>query len=1222
MSGFLDETFEEEQSRERREHFYGDFSSEVRKKLLSKNIKRPDNLYDVLYTPVRKELLSKNVPNLNLNIDNAAKEIRNDLLSKQVEKDINLDASGQNIREGLLSKNKLLETSIELEKTAEAVRKGLISKNVSNENANPTTGSDDARKNLSSKNQPKNTDLDATSSEIRDSLLSKNDSKNSSLDKTSQEPRNSLLSKNQPKQEDLDRASGAYRNELLSKNVSKQTDLDATSSDIRDGLISKNVSDSKDIDRIADNARQDLLSSNKSDTTNLDKSSEEFRTNLESKNKPSDTNIDSVSTGIRNDLLSKNDDVESTLDSDSQKVRADLLSKNNPISHNIDSESDKIRKDLLSKNDKTSGNLDRDSEQFRTSLLSSNKPSTANPENGADEVRGDLLSSNTPKKTDLEQASQDVRGDLLSSNVPTGANPENGAIEIRTQLFANNVPNGANPEDGSEEIRNDLLSNNVPNGASPEIGAQSVRNDLLSSNVPNGASPENGADDIRDELLSSNVPNGASPENGDDDIRNDLLSSNVPSGFNPEIGADEVRDDLLASNISSGANPEDGADEIRNDLLSSNVPNGASPENGANDIRNELLSSNVPTSTNIETAASQARGDLLSKNVPKNIDLDANSNPFRHRLLSKNGGPNTLGANIILPNGTSQFIGISNLEILGAITRQSNKLKDKIFATDIGGKLLSIYGTEVSPDGFTPVATITSAAQLHNIESNTFALHRYSQGGSGGFEALTNHNADKFQELLRNTVGGLRKVVQVGTNTTPSNVIQENQGQYLPLGNQGIEALLKPEGSGELGTAQSMMSQTEPSDAIEKSFYRTTQERGVRNIINTIKKSNITLAKNYDSQKSKSFIIGVGNDKGKKKASTRFTVENPYRAPAETGVLELRITNYAINNGNVKTMSFPPYVKSFNNSDSASWNETLFLGRPEPIYTYSNSKREGSLEFMILTDYSQEVDIGIDYSQENFYSDDVIKETFDKHFTDGISKTAEKKKLQAEIANRKKKITKLNLQKSQNSGDADDVGGKANLDREISDEQKAMNALQAQLDELNSSKDMGADRLYAEGTTEAGNIYQSEIDGSKITENGDISRGPTDTKLRLDKMKKDLLFQPAFFSGDKVDFLNRVEFISKMTRPSRNTSADGFSFTNPPVCHIHLGDWVNHDVIINSVSYDYSDAPWTFDKGRVQPMWVSVQISFNIIGSYGANTTENVPLATDIGGFFQKRVSS
>ena len=126
-------------------------------------------------------------------------------------------------------------------------------------------------------------------------------------------------------------------------------------------------------------------------------------------------------------------------------------------------------------------------------------------------------------------------------------------------------------------------------------------------------------------------------------------------------------------------------------------------------------------------------------------------------------------------------------------------------------------------------------------------------------------------------------------------------------------------------------------------------------------------------------------------------------------------------------------------------------------------------------------------------------------------------------------------------------------------------------------------------------------------------------------MKQSTLFQPAYFSGSKVDFLQRMEFISKMTRPARNSLSEktnnGFSFSKPPVCHLNLGDWLNHDIIVNSVAYDYSDAPWTLDGsgGRVQPMWCKVTLNFNIIGSWGAVGDEDAPLSTDKGGYFSQR---
>jgi len=76
-----------------------------------------------------------------------------------------------------------------------------------------------------------------------------------------------------------------------------------------------------------------------------------------------------------------------------------------------------------------------------------------------------------------------------------------------------------------------------------------------------------------------------------------------------------------------------------------------------------------------------------------------------------------------------------------------------------------------------------------------------------------------------------------------------------------------------------------------------------------------------------------------------------------------------------------------------------------------------------------------------------------------------------------------------------------------------------------------------------------------------------------------------------------------------------FSCTKPPVCHIHLGDWWNHDIIVNSVSFDYADAPWTLEGGRVQPMWTLVNMNFKMIGPYKSHSSRP-PLSTDAGGMY------
>jgi hypothetical protein len=106
----------------------------------------------------------------------------------------------------------------------------------------------------------------------------------------------------------------------------------------------------------------------------------------------------------------------------------------------------------------------------------------------------------------------------------------------------------------------------------------------------------------------------------------------------------------------------------------------------------------------------------------------------------------------------------------------------------------------------------------------------------------------------------------------------------------------------------------------------------------------------------------------------------------------------------------PPYIKTFTHSDSAAWNTTQFLGRPEPLYTYSNGKREGSIEFFILTDFAQSVDIGeIDDTTNNpaLYLFDN-----DKHFTNQKVSKGQQDNIQASIESNKKKLQELTAKKN------------------------------------------------------------------------------------------------------------------------------------------------------------------------------------------------------------------
>lgn len=57
-----------------------------------------------------------------------------------------------------------------------------------------------------------------------------------------------------------------------------------------------------------------------------------------------------------------------------------------------------------------------------------------------------------------------------------------------------------------------------------------------------------------------------------------------------------------------------------------------------------------------------------------------------------------------------------------------------------------------------------------------------------------------------------------------------------------------------------------------------------------------------------------------------------------------------------RIMWFPPYGISFSETTSAQWNSHTFIGRGEDVFTYINTKRTGTLSFMMVVDHPSVTD--------------------------------------------------------------------------------------------------------------------------------------------------------------------------------------------------------------------------------------------------------------------------
>ena len=92
-----------------------------------------------------------------------------------------------------------------------------------------------------------------------------------------------------------------------------------------------------------------------------------------------------------------------------------------------------------------------------------------------------------------------------------------------------------------------------------------------------------------------------------------------------------------------------------------------------------------------------------------------------------------------------------------------------------------------------------------------------------------------------------------------------------------------------------------------------------------------------------------------------FSIENlAWRTSTKQGYTydDLPVCEKGPNGGRV--MWFPPYDLKFNDTSTANWSETSFLGRPEPIYTYKDTKRTGTLSWKIIVDHPSVINTIVD----------------------------------------------------------------------------------------------------------------------------------------------------------------------------------------------------------------------------------------------------------------------
>jgi hypothetical protein len=112
---------------------------------------------------------------------------------------------------------------------------------------------------------------------------------------------------------------------------------------------------------------------------------------------------------------------------------------------------------------------------------------------------------------------------------------------------------------------------------------------------------------------------------------------------------------------------------------------------------------------------------------------------------------------------------------------------------------------------------------------------------------------------------------------------------------------------------------------------------------------NLNMAPMSNGRKSFDNSTNIKDGQAKK---YMFSIENlAWKSSTLKGftVQDLPICERGSNGGRV--MWFPPYDLKISEQNSAKWEENSFLGRPEPIYTYQNTNRTGTISFKVVVDH-------------------------------------------------------------------------------------------------------------------------------------------------------------------------------------------------------------------------------------------------------------------------------
>jgi hypothetical protein len=344
-----------------------------------------------------------------------------------------------------------------------------------------------------------------------------------------------------------------------------------------------------------------------------------------------------------------------------------------------------------------------------------------------------------------------------------------------------------------------------------------------------------------------------------------------------------------------------------------------------------------------------------------------------------------------------------------------------------------------------------------------------------------------------------------------------------------------------------------------------------------------------------------------------FSIENlAWRTSSRKGftIDDLPSCERGPNGGRI--MWFPPYDLKFSDTSTPQFQGTSFLGRPEPMYTYKETSRSGTLSWKIVVDHPSILNVIVRKQLKG-----VKKEKIDsiiESFFAGCMKYDV-----YELARRFPSLEPSVIKQIINA-----LNSTSNTD----DATKLFNEIY---------KDPSGNSDFGTNPTNVGEDVELPQNGNKPTNNQDVLEKlkqsftkkilrnfltecdyfdmiKEDTPMVYDSIKEKLkYFTPTFHSTTPEGLNSRLTFLNQCVRPGdtiptigidnqpTQTNALNTSFGAPPILVLRIGDFYNTKIVPDSMSFSYE--PLILDQNPegigIQPMIVNVSMNFKIIGGMG-----------------------